>query len=70
MNRFRAKILNYEKHKDEIEARNYADENGYIEGYLIGEDVIVGDIIDFQEDYFNTEFWYRIDKFTLIRVRQ
>ena len=31
--------------------------DGWVYGYLIGKNVIVGEIIDFEEDYFNTEFW-------------
>jgi len=34
--------------------------DGFVYGYLIGNDVIVGDIVDFEEDYFNTEFWCRV----------
>jgi len=34
--------------------------DGFVYGYLIGNDVIVGEIIDFEEDYFNTEFWCRV----------
>ncbi len=34
--------------------------DGWVYGYLIGNDVIVGEIIDFEEDYFNTEFWCRV----------
>ena len=32
----------------------------WVEGSLIGEDVIVGNIVDFEEDYFTTEFWYKV----------
>ena len=37
------------------------DNGQWIEGSLIGEDVIVGKIVDFEEDYFTTEFWYKVD---------
>ena len=36
------------------------DNGQWIEGSLIGEDVIVGKIVDFEEDYFTTEFWYKV----------
>ena len=36
------------------------DNNEFIYGYLIGDDVIVGKIIDFDDEYFNTEFWYKV----------
>mgnify|MGYP003769931723 FL=1 len=40
----------------------YADyvKDGWVYGYLIGNDVIVGEIVDFGDDYFNTEFWCRV----------
>lgn len=68
MNIYRAKILDYEKWQDKIKAP-YIDDNGYIEGYLIGNNVIVGDIIEFEEDYFITEFWYTIDETTLEQIK-
>ena len=37
----------------------------WIEGSLIGEDVIVGKIVEFEEDYFTTEFWYKVDPETI-----
>lgn len=41
------------------------DNGQWVEGSLIGEDVIVGNIVDFEEDYFTTEFWYRVDQETV-----
>ena len=41
------------------------DNGQWIEGSLIGEDVIVGKIVDFEEDYFTTEFWYKVDPETV-----
>lgn len=41
------------------------DNGQWVEGSLIGEDVIVGNIVDFEEDYFTTEFWYRVDPETV-----
>ena len=41
------------------------DNGQFIEGSLIGEDVIVGKIVDFEEDYFTTEFWYKVDPETV-----
>lgn len=32
---------------------------------MIGKDVIVGEIVDFEEDYFNTEFWCRVEPETV-----
>ena len=41
------------------------DNGQWVEGNLIGEDVIVGKIVDFEEDYFTTEFWYKVDPETV-----
>ena len=37
-----------------------ADNGKWIYGSLIGNDVIVGEIVDFEEDYFTTEFWLKV----------
>ena len=41
------------------------DTREWIEGSLIGNDVIVGKIVEFEEDYFCTEFWHRVDPETV-----
>ena len=41
------------------------DNREWVEGSLIDEDVIVGKIVDFEEDYFTTEFWYKVDPETV-----
>ena len=41
------------------------DTGEWIEGSLIGDDVIVGKIVEFEEDYFCTEFWYKVDPETV-----
>ena len=52
--------------KREILFRGKRLDNGkWVEGSLIGEDVIVGKIVEFEEDYFTTEFWYRVDPKTI-----
>lgn len=52
--------------KIEILFRGKRLDNGqWVEGSLIGEDVIVGKIVDFEEDYFTTEFWYKVDPETV-----
>lgn len=40
----------------------------YIIGYLIGEDILVGDVVDMTEDYCTTEFWARVEPSTLEKV--
>ena len=37
-----------------------ADNGEWIYGSLIGNDVIVGEIVDFEDDYFITEFWLKV----------
>ena len=52
--------------KRDIVFRGKRVDNGqWVEGSLIGEDVIVGKIVDFEEDYFTTEFWYKVDTETV-----
>lgn len=37
----------------------------WVYGYLIGNDVIVGNIVEFNDEYFNTEYWCRVDPKTV-----
>lgn len=39
--------------------------NEWVVGYLIGTDVIVGKIVEWDSDYFCTEFWYKVDPETV-----
>jgi len=41
------------------------DNGELVEGSLIGKDVIVGEIVEFNDEYFNTEFWYKVDPSTV-----
>lgn len=41
------------------------DTGEWVYGYLIGKDVIVGEVVEFHEEYFWTEFWYRVDPETV-----
>ena len=50
----------------EIKFRGKRLDNGeWVYGYLIGNDVIVGDIVESSNEYFNTEFWYKVDPKTV-----
>lgn len=37
----------------------------WIHGYLIGDAAIVGDIVEWHDEYFNTEYWYKVDQATV-----
>jgi YopX protein len=37
----------------------------FVYGYLIGDDVIVGNIVEWDSEYFNTEFWCKVDPETV-----
>lgn len=37
----------------------------WVYGYLIGDDVIVGNIVEFNDEYLNTEFWCKVDPETV-----
>ena len=50
----------------EIKYRGKRIDNGeWVHGNLIGTDVIVGDIVDWDDEYFCTEFWYKVDPETV-----
>ncbi len=41
------------------------DNGEWVYGYLIGKDVIVGEIELWEEEYFWTEYWYKVDPKTV-----
>lgn len=50
----------------DIKFRGRHTESGeWIYGYLIGKDVIVGNIVDWDDEYFCTEYWYKVDPTTV-----
>lgn len=52
--------------KREIKFRGKRIDNGeWIVGNLIGTDVIVGDIVEWDDEYFCTEFWLKVDHETV-----
>ncbi|MEK4456864.1 hypothetical protein [Paenibacillus sp. FSL R10-2748] len=50
----------------DIKFRGKRVDNGeWVHGYLIGEDVIVGEIVEWDSEYFCTEFWQKVDPETV-----
>lgn len=43
----------------------HVDNGDWVYGYLIGGDVIVGEIVEWDVDYFCTEYWYKVDPETV-----
>ena len=43
----------------------WIDNGEWVHGYLIGDDVIVGEIIEFEDEYFYCEFWWKVDPKTV-----
>lgn len=37
----------------------------WVYGYLIGNDAIVGEVVEFTDEYFNCEYWYKVDPETV-----
>ena len=46
--------------KDILFRGKIVDTQQWIYGNLIDDEVIVGEIVDFNDDYFATEFWYKV----------
>ncbi len=49
---------------DDIDVIDINDK-GWVIGSLIGDDVIVGEIVEFNDEYYHTEFWYRMQPETI-----
>lgn len=50
----------------DIKFRGKRIDNGtWVYGYLIGNDAIVGEIVEWDSEYFNTEFWRKVDPETV-----
>ena len=41
------------------------DNGEWVYGYLIGDDAIVGEVVEFNDEYFNCEYWCRVDPKTV-----
>ncbi|WP_099321125.1 hypothetical protein [Anaerococcus sp. Marseille-P3625] len=70
---FKAKILDIDKLiKDtdfviEGKEKGYIDEENYVYGYYI-EGYIVGPIVDVGDDHIDLEYWCKVDKNTVVEV--
>lgn len=50
----------------DIKFRGKRIDNGeWVHGHLIEDCYIVGSVVEWTEDYFNTEFWYKVDPKTV-----
>jgi len=50
----------------EIKFRGKRIDNGeWVHGHLVEDCYIVGSVVEWTEDYFNTEFWYKVDPKTV-----
>jgi hypothetical protein len=50
----------------EIKFRGRRIDNGeWVYGYLIGNEVIVGNVVEWDSEYFNTAFWMKVDPDTV-----
>ena len=45
----------------DLENEVYFSEGSWVEGYLIGDDMIVGNVIEYTSDYIVLEYWYKVD---------
>ncbi len=61
--RFRGKPAT--EHLREIEELQEVMRDGWLYGYLIGTDVLVGKLVDIDGDGISTEWWCRIDPATV-----
>ena len=41
------------------------DNGEWVHGYLIEDRYIVGPVVEWTEDYFSTEFWFKVDPETV-----
>ena len=68
---FRAKPL-FEKGENEDDVKKefaeFIDEDGYIVGWYV-DGAIVGDFVEFDEEYTSLEFWCKVDVETLEVVK-
>ena len=60
-NLYRGKMLN----PSELEYDDIPSSNGWVYGYLIENRYIVGDVLDWTDEYFNTEWWVRVEENTV-----
>lgn len=64
MKKIKAKIKNGDELNDLF--NELIDEDGYIEGYLVGKNYLLGEIIESSDEYIVPSFWVIIDEKTII----
>lgn len=45
----------------EVEFRGWSENAEWVYGSLLGTDKIIGDVVEWNSEYFCTEFWYLVD---------
>ncbi len=63
--KFRGKIAFDDLKELEAENIEIPHKNGWVTGSFIAPDLIVGDLVEVDQDYFNTEWWAKVDPKTV-----
>lgn len=53
---------------EELNELGYKHENGWVIGSWVGEDLIIGDIIEAAEEYIIPSFWLKVEKSTIHQI--
>lgn len=50
---------------NDFENEAYFSKGSWVEGYLVGDDMIVGEVLESTSDYIVLEYWYKVDSETV-----